>query len=124
MLRRVLMQDVKSENTTAVGMPGRNMCNFIHFLNLAVWLIVTFEEQNITSSVIEAQVFGLVAWVVIQRMTLPLCIFFRFHAAVFSIELWKEYAGKDKAVKEAVKMWKALGAKNRVVEEDEEANSV
>ena len=115
------MQDVKSENTTAVGMPGRNLCMFLYFVNSAVWLILTFEEQNITSSVIEAQVFGLVAWVVIQRMTLPLCIFFRFHAAVFSIELWQEYAGKDKAAKEAVKVWKAFGAKSRVVEEDEDA---
>ena len=71
------MQDVKSANTTAVGMPGRNMCNFLCSFNLAVWLILTFECQNITSSVVEAEVFGLVAWVVIQRMTLPLCIFFR-----------------------------------------------
>ena len=118
------MQDVKSENTTAVGMPGRNLCMFLYCMNSSVWLILTLEEQNITSSVIEAQVFGLVAWVVIQRMTLPLCIFFRFHAAVFSLELWKEYAGKDKAAKKAVKMWKAFGAKNRVVEEVEEANSV
>ena len=71
------MQDVESENTTAITMPGRNICMFLYSLNLAVWLIFTFECQNITSSVIEAEVFGLVAWVVIQRMTLPLCIFFR-----------------------------------------------
>ena len=71
------------------------MCNFLSFFNFAVWIIVTFECQNITSTAIEAEVFGLVPWVIIQRMTLPLCIFFRFHASVFSLELWKEYSGKD-----------------------------
>ena len=115
------MQDVKSDSTSAVGMPGRNMCNFLCLFNFALWLIVTFECQNITSTAIEAQVFGLVAWVVIQRMTLPLCIFFRFHAAVFSIELWKEYSGKEDAAKEAIKLWKAHTVNKRVVEEDEDA---
>merc|ERR1711884_69793 len=101
-------------------MPGRNMCNFLCAFNLSVWLIVTFECQNINSSMVEAQVFGLVAWVVIQRMTLPLCIFFRFHAAVFSIELWKEYSGKDDNAKEAVKLWKAFAGKKSVVEDEDE----
>ena len=79
-------------------MPGRNMCIFLSIFNGAVWFIVTFECQNITSTAVEAEIFGLTAWVVIQRMTLPLCIFFRFHASVFSVELWKEYSGKDKKI--------------------------
>ena len=44
----------------------------------------------------------------------------RFHAAVFSIELWKEYSGKENAAKAAVKLWKAYSRKNSVVEEDHE----
>ena len=36
------------------------------------------------------------SWVLIQRVTLPLAVFFRFHSAVVSIELWKEvYASKE-----------------------------
>ena len=53
-------------------------------------------------------------------MTLPLCIFFRFHAAVFSIELWKEYSGKDDNAKEAVKLWKAFAGKKSVVEDEDD----
>ena len=35
-------------------------------------------------------------WVLIQRVTLPLAVFFRFHSAVVSIELWKDvYAFKE-----------------------------
>ena len=51
----ICLQDVKSDNTSAVGMPGRNMCNFLCLFNFALWLIVTFECQNITSSAVEAQ---------------------------------------------------------------------
>ena len=34
--------------------------------------------------------YGFMPWVLIQRITLPLAVFFRFHSAVVSIELWKE----------------------------------
>ena len=34
--------------------------------------------------------YGYMPWVLIQRITLPLAVFFRFHSAVVSIELWKE----------------------------------
>ncbi len=76
-------------------MPGRSMCNFLAAANLGMWLVVTFEVQSINSSAAEVEVFGIVPWVIIQRITMPLSIFFRFHAAVFSIELWKCYQGKD-----------------------------
>ena len=33
--------------------------------------------------------FGFPAWAVIQRVTLPLCIFFRFHSTVILAEIWK-----------------------------------
>ena len=72
-------------------MPGRNMCNFLMFFNFAMWLIDTFELQNGKSGAVEAEVYGLASWVLIQRMTVPLIIFFRFHAFVLCIELDKEY---------------------------------
>ena len=39
--------------------------------------------------------YGFMSWVLVQRPTLPLAVFFRFHSAVVTIELWKEvYASK------------------------------
>ena len=35
-------------------------------------------------------------WVLIQRVTLPLAVFFRFHSAVVNIELWKEVYARSK----------------------------
>ena len=46
---------MKSAHTTAVGMPGRNMCNFLCAFNFSVWLIVTFECQNINSSMLSEE---------------------------------------------------------------------
>ena len=88
------MQDISSEDTKAMGMPGRNVCNFLLLCNLAMWIIDTFELQNCDSGAVEAEIFGVGTWVVIQRLTCPLIIFFRFHAFVLCIELDKEYAGK------------------------------
>ena len=82
--------------TTIAGLPGRNMCSFLELLNFATWIIIVFEGQNVYSACFETKVFGVIGWAIIQRLTLPICIFFRFHAAVFSCELWKGYSFKDK----------------------------
>ena len=55
-----------------MGMPGRNMCNFLLFFNFAMWLIDTFQLQNGKSGAVEAEVYGLESWVLIQRMTVGL----------------------------------------------------
>ena len=81
--------------TSIDGLPGRNMCSYLALLNFSTWIIIVFESQNVNSVTYEAEVFGVIGWAIIQRLTLPICIFFRFHAAVFSLELWKEYSGKD-----------------------------
>ena len=39
--------------------------------------------------------YGFISWVLVQRLTIPLTVFFRFHSAVVTIELWKGvYASK------------------------------
>ena len=48
-----------------------------------------FEIQKFRSSLIQSTFYGLMSWVIIQRVTLPLAVFFRFHSCVISIELWK-----------------------------------
>ncbi len=50
---------------------------FLSILNLAQWLVVTFEIQKVRASVVEADFYGFMPWVIIQRVTLPLTVFFR-----------------------------------------------
>lgn len=33
--------------------------------------------------------YGFLAWAIVQRVTLPMCIFHRFHSAVTLAEIWK-----------------------------------
>ena len=84
-----------SSKNNASGMQGRNVCTFFIFFNFAMWIISTFETQSVHAGAIESEVLGTVVWVIIQRMTLPMIIFFRFHALVFCVELEKQYSGND-----------------------------
>ena len=48
-----MLQDVSSVRTGALGMPGRNVCNFLQYYNFAMWVVVTFQLQNINSGFVE-----------------------------------------------------------------------
>ena len=42
------------------------------------------------ANLVEADFYGFMPWIIIQRVTLPLAVFFHFHSAVVFIELFKE----------------------------------
>lgn len=75
--------------------PGRQVTVFLFLLNISQWFVITFEIQKVRASLVEAEFYGFMPWVIIQRVTLPLAVFFRFHSAVVNIELWKEVYGKS-----------------------------
>ena len=47
------------------------------FLNFSLWLFDSFELQKSKASMVESDFYGAFVWVWMQRITLPLCIFFR-----------------------------------------------
>jgi hypothetical protein len=57
--------------------PGRQITIFLFLFNLAQWLVFTFEIQKVRASLVEANFYGFMPWIVIQRVTLPLAVFFR-----------------------------------------------
>merc|ERR1712223_565558 len=83
-----LMDKVVSEDMKA-KMPGRQICMFMFLFNISQWLVFTFETQKLRASLCEANFYGFMPWVIIRRVTLPLVVFYRFHSAVVSIEIWK-----------------------------------
>ena len=85
---------------TKTTRPGRQITIFLFLFNLSLWLVYTFEIQKARASVIEAEFYGFFSWVIIQRVTLPMAIFFRFHSSVVSISLWKEVYRKDELAEE------------------------
>ena len=72
------------------------MVTFLILLNLVVWGAFTFGLQNPTTTIQELRYYGLVAgsnnvyiWIVLQRVIIPIIIFFRFHSLVMLVECWK-----------------------------------
>lgn len=69
--------------------PGRQIVTFLILCNLGLWITYNFEIQKVNATPDQLQFFGFFPWVIIQRITLPLCVFFRFHSTVVFAELWK-----------------------------------
>ncbi|XP_011290955.1 proton channel OtopLc isoform X2 [Musca domestica] len=69
--------------------PGRQIVTFLLICNVAMFAIYTFDAQKVYANPVQLDFYGYVPWAIIQRVTLPLCIFHRFHSAVTLAEIWK-----------------------------------
>ncbi|XP_048511607.1 proton channel OtopLc isoform X3 [Athalia rosae] len=69
--------------------PGRQVVTFLLICNVTMWVIYTFETQKVVANPVQLDFYGFLAWAIVQRVTLPLCIFHRFHSAVTLAEIWK-----------------------------------
>ncbi|XP_026469201.1 proton channel OtopLc-like [Ctenocephalides felis] len=54
-----------------------------------MFAIYTFEAQKVVANPVQLDFYGFLAWSIVQRVCLPLCIFHRFHSAVTLAEVWK-----------------------------------
>jgi hypothetical protein len=78
-----------STATQNTSKPGRQVVTFLLICNLTMWVLFTFEVKKVQDNPVQLRFFGITAWTVIQRVTLPLCIFFRFHSTVILADIWK-----------------------------------
>ena len=67
---------------------------FLILLNLTVWGAFTFGLQKPKTTVKEMKYYGKTEnmasiWIVVQRVLIPVIIFFRFHTLVVLVECWK-----------------------------------
>ncbi|XP_057334764.1 proton channel OtopLc isoform X2 [Microplitis mediator] len=69
--------------------PGRQVVTFLLICNVTMWVIYTFETQKVVANPVQLDFYGSLAWIIVQRVTMPLCIFHRFHSAVTLAEIWK-----------------------------------
>ncbi|XP_057371829.1 uncharacterized protein LOC130692779 [Daphnia carinata] len=69
--------------------PGRQCVTFLLITNMTLWLVYTFEMQKVEANPVQLNFYGFLPWAIIQRITLPLCIFYRFHSAIVYSEIWK-----------------------------------
>jgi hypothetical protein len=69
--------------------PGRQLITFLLFANITLWILDTFMTHNWITQELQLQFYGLLAWGIISRISLPLLIFYRFHSCVVLVEIWK-----------------------------------
>lgn len=69
--------------------PGRQTVTFLLISNLTLWLVYTFEMQKVEANPVQVNFYGFLPWAIVQRISLPLCIFYRFHSAIVYAEIWK-----------------------------------
>ncbi|CAG9863219.1 unnamed protein product [Phyllotreta striolata] len=69
--------------------PGRQVVTFLLICNITIWIIYTFESRKVENNPVQLRYYGYLTWSMVQRLTLPLCIFHRFHSAVALAEIWK-----------------------------------
>ena len=69
--------------------PGRQSVTFLLITNMTLWLVYTFEMQKVLANPVQLNFYGFLPWAIIQRLTIPLCIFYRFHSAIVYSEIWK-----------------------------------
>ena len=69
-------------------MRGRNSITFLIVANLAVYIMETLLIRSYDYQENKIEFYGPDMWTVLSHMTLPICIFYRFHSAVALVDIW------------------------------------
>ena len=69
-------------------MRGRNTITFLIVANLAVYIMETLLIRSYDYQENKIEFYGPDMWTVLSHMTLPICIFYRFHSAVALVDIW------------------------------------
>ena len=69
-------------------MKGRNVITFLIVANLAVYVMETLMIKSYDYQTIKVDFYGPDAWTILSHITLPICIFYRFHSAVALVDIW------------------------------------
>ncbi|KAH9279449.1 hypothetical protein ECG_07811 [Echinococcus granulosus] len=72
----------------AAEKPGRTMITFLLILNLAMWILKTFELKHATTHPIYKSHYNELVWKVIISVSLLLVVFFHFHSTVCLADVW------------------------------------
>ena len=68
--------------------PGRQLITFLLFANITLWILDTFMTHGtVVTQEVQLRFYGLLAWGIISRISLPLLIFYRFHSCVVLVEV-------------------------------------
>ena len=69
--------------------PGRELFTFLIIINLCLWISDTFVFKRFDVNQYQLKYFSVLAWSIINTISSPLAIFFRFHVSVCLSDCWK-----------------------------------
>ena len=69
--------------------PGREFVTFLLMVNIAMWIINTFEVQQAEANPVQIDFYGVLSWNIFTHLSSPLAIFYRFHSTVCLSNIWK-----------------------------------
>ncbi|CAN8006618.1 unnamed protein product, partial [Ixodes hexagonus] len=69
--------------------PGRETVSFLVVINIAMWIVYTFESKTASKFFMGRIYYGFQAWVIVEHTTIPLMLFYRFHSSVCLADIWK-----------------------------------
>lgn len=92
-LQSLFIHQISKKRLSPLNMdekPGRQVVIFLVFINVVLWMLETFTNQNQIRNQLQLKFYGIVAWPVLTRIIFPLVIFYRFHSAVALMEAWRK----------------------------------
>lgn len=69
--------------------PGRELVVFLIITNVALWAFYTFSVKTEYIADERYDYYGYVLWNILNHISLPLIMFYRFHASVCLVDMWR-----------------------------------
>lgn len=69
--------------------PGRELVVFMTIANVALWVYYTFSVRTVSVQDERYEFYGYVLWSILNHLSLPLIMFYRFHASVCLVDIWR-----------------------------------
>jgi hypothetical protein len=69
--------------------PGRELVTFLTVANVSLWVYYTFSVRNVDLKDERYKFYGDVLWSILNHLSLPLIMFYRFHASVCLVDIWR-----------------------------------
>jgi hypothetical protein len=69
--------------------PGRELVTFLTIANVALWIYYTFSVKSSDFKDERYEFYGDYLWSILNHLSLPLIMFYRFHSSVCLVDIWK-----------------------------------
>ncbi|XP_065077097.1 proton channel OtopLc-like [Ochlerotatus camptorhynchus] len=69
--------------------PGKELVTFLTIANVSLWIYYTFSVKTGDFGDERYEFYGYVLWSILNHLSLPLIMFYRFHASVCLVDIWQ-----------------------------------